>query len=222
MKFSERLVQSSLFVCALSSILIILLIILFIINEGLPAFSQVGVLNFITGSEWNVQYNVYGIFPMIVGTLIVTLLSLIIGVPLGVGCAIFLAEIAPLWARNTLKPTIETLAGIPSVVYGFFGLILIVPFIQNTFGGPGVSVLACGVVLAIMILPTIISVSEDSLRSVPREYREGRSPSARPRGRPSQASSSLRHAPAFWPALSWRWAAPSGKPWLCSWSAEAS
>jgi phosphate transport system permease protein len=173
MEMKERLVQSSLFVCALSSILIILLIILFIINEGLPALSQVGILQFVTGSEWNVQYNIYGILPMIVGTLIVTLLSLVIGVPLGVGCAVLLAEIAPFWMRNVLKPTIETLAGIPSVVYGFFGLIVIVPFIMNTFGGPGVSVLACGIVLAVMILPTIISVSEDALRSVPREYREG-------------------------------------------------
>lgn len=173
MELKERLVESSLFVCALSSILIILLIILFIINEGLPALGQVGILDFITGNEWNVQYNIYGIFPMIVGTLVVTLLSLAIGVPLGVGCAVLLAEIAPIWARDLLKPAIETLSGIPSVVYGFFGLIVIVPFILNTFGGSGVSVLACGVVLAIMILPTIISVSEDALRSVPREYREG-------------------------------------------------
>lgn len=173
MKLKEKLVESSLFVCALSSILIILLIILFIINEGLPVASQVGILEFITGSEWNVNYNIYGIFPMIVGTLIVTLLSLIIGVPLGVGCAILLAEIAPFWVRNILKPAIETLAGIPSVVYGFFGLVVIVPFIMYNLGGPGVSVLACGIVLAIMILPTIISVSEDSLRSVPRDYREG-------------------------------------------------
>jgi phosphate transport system permease protein len=173
MDLKERLVQSSLFVCALSSILIILLIILFIINEGLPIITQEGLVKFITGTEWNVPYNIYGIFPMIVGTLMVTLLSLAIAVPLGVGCAILLAEIAPLWARNILKPAIETLAGIPSVIYGFFGLVLIVPFIMNQFGGPGVSVLACGIVLAIMILPTIISVAEDSLRSVPREYREG-------------------------------------------------
>lgn len=173
MDYKEKVVQSSLFVCALSSILIILLIILFIINEGLPVISQVGIVNFITGSQWNVSYNIYGIFPMIVGTIVVTLLSLLIGVPLGLGCAILLAEIAPLWARDILKPAIETLAGIPSVVYGFFGLVVIVPLILAQFGGTGVSVLACGVVLAIMVLPTIISVSEDALRSVPQEYREG-------------------------------------------------
>jgi phosphate transport system permease protein len=173
MDLKERLVQSSLFVCALSSILIILLIILFIINEGLPIITQEGLVQFITGTEWNVSYNIYGILPMIVGTIVVTLLSLVIAVPLGVGCAVLLAEIAPFWARNILKPAIETLAGIPSVVYGFFGLVLIVPLIMSQFGGAGVSVLACGIVLAIMILPTIISVAEDSLRSVPREYREG-------------------------------------------------
>jgi phosphate transport system permease protein len=91
----------------------------------------------------------------------------------GLGCAILLSEVAPRWSRDILKPAIETLAGIPSVVYGFFGLILIVPFIMNNLGGGGLSVLACGIVLAIMILPTIISISEDALRSVPREYREG-------------------------------------------------
>jgi phosphate transport system permease protein len=110
---------------------------------------------------------------MIVGTLVITALALILGLPLGLGCAILLSEVAPQWSRNILKPAIETLAGIPSVVYGFFGLIVIVPFIMNNLGGSGLSVLACGIVLAIMILPTIISISEDAIRSVPREYREG-------------------------------------------------
>ncbi|WP_174590030.1 phosphate ABC transporter permease subunit PstC [Methanocella conradii] len=173
MHVKEKIVQSSLFICALSSIAIILLIIFFIINEGLPAISRRGILDFILGGEWNATYSVYGILPMIVGTLAVTLLSLLISVPLGVGCAILLAEIAPQWARDIIKPAIGTLAGIPSVVYGFFGLVVIVPWIVAQFGGTGVSVLACGIVLAIMVLPTIISVSEDALRSVPREYREG-------------------------------------------------
>lgn len=173
MKTMEKLIESSLIACALSSVLAIVLIILFIINEGLPILLSQGPVNFITGSNWMPQYNIYGIFPFIVGTLVVTILSLVLGLPLGLGCAILLSEIAPIWVRNILKPTIETLAGIPSVVYGFFGLIVIVPFITGTFGGTGMSVLACGIVLAIMILPTIISVSEDALRSVPREYREG-------------------------------------------------
>lgn len=173
MKLTERLVEPGLFACASSSVLIILLIVLFIISEGMPALSRAGPVSFITGSTWNVQYDVYGILPMIVGTLVVTALSLAIGVPLGVGCAILLAEVSPPWARDILKPAIETLAAIPSVVYGFFGLVLVVPFIMAAFGGPGVSVLACGIVLAVMVLPTIISVSEDALRAVPREYREG-------------------------------------------------
>lgn len=173
MRSSEKLVEMSLLVCALSSILLIAIIFIFILNEGLPVISNIGPVSFLTGTTWNSDYNSYGILPMILGTLIVTALSLLLGLPLGLGCAILLAEIAPLWARNILKPAIETLAGIPSVVYGFFGLILIVPFIMRNLGGPGTSVLACGIVLAIMILPTIISVSEDSIRSVPREYREG-------------------------------------------------
>lgn len=173
MKLREKLVEMSLLICALSSVLFIAIILLFIVQEGLPVLMQVGPVEFITGTNWNPGYNLYGILPMIVGTLVVTALSLALGLPLGLGCAVLLAEIAPMWARNILKPAIETLAGIPSVVYGFFGLVIIVPFIMNNLGGPGTSALACGIVLAIMILPTIISVSEDAIRAVPREYREG-------------------------------------------------
>ena len=173
MRLNEKLIEMSLFVCALSSVLIIALILIFIVNQGLPVISQVGLVNFITGTTWKADYSIFGILPMILGTLMITALSLLFGLPLGLGCAILLAEIAPVWVRNIMKPTIETLAGIPSVVYGFFGMLIIVPFIANNLGGPGTSVLACGIVLAIMILPTIISVSEDSIRTVPREYREG-------------------------------------------------
>jgi phosphate transport system permease protein len=175
MKYTEKIVEGSLLLTALSSILIILLILLFIVNEGLPILSKVGIVDFITGSVWQPAPSggTYGIFPLIIGTLAITALSLVLGLPLGLGCAILLSEVAPQWSRDILKPAIQTLAGIPSVVYGFFGLILIVPFIMNNLGGSGVSVLACGIVLAIMILPTIISISEDALRSVPREYREG-------------------------------------------------
>ena len=175
MKYSEKIIEGSLLIAALSSILIILLILLFIVNEGLPILARAGIVEFVTGSEWKPATvgGTYGIFPMIVGTLAVTLLALLLGLPLGLGCAILLSEVAPQWSRGILKPAIETLAGIPSVVYGFFGLIVIVPFIMDSLGGAGLSVLACGIVLAIMILPTIISVSEDALRSVPGEYREG-------------------------------------------------
>jgi len=175
MKYREKIVEGSLLISALSSVLIIVLILLFIVNEGLPTLARVGVVEFITGTVWKPAPagGIYGIFPMIAGTLAVTVLALVLGLPLGLGCAILLSEVAPQWSRNILKPAIETLAGIPSVVYGFFGLVVIVPFIMNNLGGSGLSLLACGIVLAIMILPTIISVSEDAIRSVPREYREG-------------------------------------------------
>lgn len=174
MRYKEKLAEMGLSRCALSSILIIAIIFSFIVNEGLPVISRIGLVSFLTGMTWNTDYSLYGILPMVLGTLIVTALSLLLGLPLGLGCAVLLAEIAPAWARNIMKPAIETLARIPSVVYGFFGLIIIVPFIMN-FGPPyaGTSVLACGIVLAIMILPTIISVSEDAIRAVPRDYREG-------------------------------------------------
>ncbi len=175
MKYREKIVEGSLLISALSSVLIIVLRLLFIVNEGLPTLARVGVVEFITGTVWKPAPagGIYGIFPMIAGTLAVTVLALVLGLPLGLGCAILLSEVAPQWSRNILKPAIETLAGIPSVVYGFFGLVVIVPFIMNNLGGSGLSLLACGIVLAIMILPTIISVSEDAIRSVPREYREG-------------------------------------------------
>lgn len=173
MKALEKLIESSLFVCAISSIITIALIIIFIVANGLPAIIKTGPMEFIFGGVWNASYNIYGIFPMIVGTLVVTILSLILGVPLGVGCAILIAEVAPAWVRSILRPAIETLAGIPSIVYGLFGLIILVPLIMNTLGGGGLSVLACGIVLAIMILPTVISVSEDAIRSVPQDFREG-------------------------------------------------
>lgn len=173
MKLKEKLIESSLFTCALSSVLTILLIILFIVFNGLPVILSQGPISFITGTVWNPSYNIFGIFPMIVSTVLVTILALILGMPLGIGCAVLISEVAPSWVRNLLRPAIETLAAIPSVVYGLFGLVIIVPFILNTFGGPGMSLLACGIVLAIMILPTIISISEDAVRAVPREYREG-------------------------------------------------
>lgn len=169
----EKIIESCLFICAISCILTIFLIILFVINNGLPVLLKEGVVNFITGSTWAPAYGIFGILPMIAGTMAITVLSLLIALPLGLGCAVLIAEVAPYTVRYALKPAIETLAAIPSVVYGFFGLIMIVPFITNAFGGTGTSVLACTIVLTVMILPTIISVSEDAIRSVPLEYREG-------------------------------------------------
>ena len=173
MRDREKLAETLLTFIGLSSVAILGLIIVFIFKEGLPAFAQVGVWQFITGTRWSPGKGVLGIFPMIVGSFFVTAGALLIGLPLGLGCAIYLSELATRKTAAFLKPTIELLAGIPSVVFGFIGLTLIVPFIRNFFGGPGFSVLASAVVLGIMILPTMVSVSYDALRAVPPVYREG-------------------------------------------------
>lgn len=172
-KTTERIIEAGLLVCALSCIITIFLIIVFIIAQGLPVILNEGPVSFVAGSKWSPEYGIFGILPMILGTFAVTILSLLIALPLGLGCAMLIAEVAPAGVRDVIRPAIETLAAIPSVVYGLFGLIVLVPFIREYIGGNGFSILAGGVVLAIMILPTIISVSEDALRSVPGELREG-------------------------------------------------
>ena len=171
-KFEEFLVEKALLITALSSIIIILLIIIFVFSQGLPAIESYGFFNFIFGSTWNPPSGDYGILPMIVGSLGITALALLFAVPLSLLCAIFMAEIAPKIIRRILKPVIETLAGIPSVVYGFFGLIVLVPIMRVQFGGTGFSMLTASLILTVMIMPTIISISEDALRSIPHEYKE--------------------------------------------------
>lgn len=171
-RLGEFLVEKGLFITAISSVVIILLIVVFIFSEGLPAMESYGFLNFIFGSTWDPSSGQYGVLPMIVGSMGITLLALLFSVPLSLLCAIFMAEIAPQTMRKILKPVIETLAGIPSVVYGFFGLIVLVPIMRTYFGGTGFSMLTASIILTVMILPTIVSVSEDSIRSVPSEYKE--------------------------------------------------
>jgi len=161
------------FAFALSSITVLALITVFIFIQGLPIISHVGLFSFIFGMSWAPSYGEYGIFPMIVGSVSVTLGAVVLGVPIGICCSIFLTEFAPAFIRNIFRPVIQLLAGIPSVVYGFWGLIFIVPFIRDYLGGPGLSILAGSVILAIMILPTIISISEVSILALPRQYKEG-------------------------------------------------
>ncbi len=170
--WEEFLVEKVLLLAAISSIIIILLIIGFVIQQGLPAMEQVGPLNFIFGMDWSPSYDLYGVFPMIIGSLGMMALALLFAVPLSIFGAIFLAEVAPKTMRQILKPTLQTLAGIPSVIYGFFGLIVLVPFMRVTFGGSGFSMLTASIILTVMILPTILSISEDALRSIPLEYKE--------------------------------------------------
>ena len=171
-KWDEILVEKVLFLTAISSIAIIVLIVVFIFQQGAPALQQVGILNFIFGMNWDPTNGFYGVFPMIVGSLGITALALLMAVPLSICCSLFLAEVAPSKMRKILTPTIQALAGIPSVIYGFFGLIVLVPIMRVQFGGSGFSMLAASILLTIMILPTITSISEDAFRSIPVEYKE--------------------------------------------------
>lgn len=155
------------------SILAVILICLFLFANGIPAMHKIGIFNFLFGTKWKPGNNLFGIFPMIVGSLYVTALAVIFGVPVGLLTAVFLSRFCPQKLHKVLKPAVDLLAGIPSVVYGFFGLMVIVPFVRNVFGGNGSSILTAGILLGMMILPTIISVSESSLNAVPESYYEG-------------------------------------------------
>jgi phosphate transport system permease protein len=170
---NEKLVELSLLVLAFSAVSILAVITIFIFKEGTPIMFKYGFRHFLLGMDWYPTEQSFGLLPMIIGSIMVTIGSLFIGIPFGLACAIFLTEFSTPRLRQILKPVIELLAGIPSVVYGFMGVVILIPFIRNTFGGPGFSVLAASVILGIMILPTIISISIDSLQAVPRSYREG-------------------------------------------------
>jgi len=170
---SDRIVQAVLFATALSSIAALLIITFFIFRTGVPAILRIGLGNFMLGTEWAPTSGQFGILSMIAGSLSVTLGALLLGVPLGLAVAILTVEFAPPAAMRILRPAIQLLAGIPSVIYGFIGLLVLVPFIRQVFGGPGLSILAGSIVLGIMILPNVVSISEDAIRAVPRSYREG-------------------------------------------------
>lgn len=170
---NERLIKLSLLVLAFSAVAVLLVITVFIFGEGTPIMFRYGFKKFLAGLNWYPTEKSFGLLPMIIGSLYVTFGALLIGVPLGLACAIFLTEFSSGRVRRILKPVIELLAGIPSVVYGFIGVVILVPFIRSTLGGPGLSVLAAAIILGIMILPTVISISIDSLQAVPHSYREG-------------------------------------------------
>lgn len=169
----EKLLGLGFFLIALSTLSALAVITIFIFTEGVPVIAKVGVFNFIFGMKWAPSLGYYGIFPMIVGTVSVTLGAALIGVPVALCCSIFLTEFAPRRVSTIMRPAIQLLAGIPSVVYGFWGLTFIVPLIRTYLGGPGLSILAGSLILAIMILPTIISISEVSLLSLPGLYKQG-------------------------------------------------
>ena len=173
MKIKEKLWEIIFLIAAGFSILAVLLICLFLFANGIPAMHKIGLTNFMFGTKWKPGNDLYGIFPMIAGSLYVTAGAILTGVPVGLMTAIFLSKFGPKWLHKMLKPAIDLLAGIPSVVYGFFGLMVIVPFVRNVFGGNGSSILTASLLLGMMILPTIISVSETALNAVPQSYYEG-------------------------------------------------
>jgi phosphate transport system permease protein len=172
-KRKELFMKIVFLVSASASILAVALICIFLFANGVPAISKIGVFSFLSGTKWKPLNDLFGILPMIVGSVYVTAGAIVIGVPIGIICAVFMARFCPKPLYKLLKPATELLAGIPSIVYGFFGLVVIVPFMQDLFGTNGKGVLTASILLGIMILPTIIGVSESAIRAVPNSYYEG-------------------------------------------------
>jgi phosphate transport system permease protein len=171
----ERGIGGMLLATALGALIALGLITYFIFQAGVPLIAKVGLWQFLTSTTWNpiASEPQFGILPMIVGSLWLTVGSLVIGVPLGLAVAIFMVELAPIRLAAVMRPAIQLLAGIPSVIYGFIGLTLLAPLVRSTFGGPGLSVLTGALILGFMILPSIIAISEDAMRAVPIAIREG-------------------------------------------------
>ena len=172
-KIIELIMKIVFLLSACISVLAVAVICYFLFSEGLPAIAEIGPGNFLGGTLWKPLEGLFGILPMIIGSIYVTAGAILIGVPIGLLCAIFMAKFCPAKLYRFLKPAIDLLAGIPSIVYGFFGLVVIVPVMQALTGTSGKGVLTASIMLGIMILPTIISVSESSLRAVPESYYEG-------------------------------------------------
>ncbi len=171
-KIKDYVMRAVFFIAACLSVFAVLLICWFIFSNAFPAINEIGVGEFLFGTVWKPLNNKFGIFPMIIGSLYVTAGAVAIGVPVGVLSAVYMAKYCPKKVYKIMKPAIDLLAGIPSVVYGFFGLVVIVPAVRQLFGG-GKSVFTASLLLAIMILPTVISISEASIRAVPQSYYEG-------------------------------------------------
>ncbi len=173
--FFEKLMEIIFFISASFSIISVILICHFMFSNGIPAIGKIGVFNFLLGKDWSPS-NIppsFGIFPMIVGSIYVTAGAIILGVPIGILTAIFLAKFCPEKLYKILKPAVNLMAGIPSIIYGFFGLVVLVPLIRKLFNGTGSSILTASILLGIMILPTIIGLSEAAIKSVPSSYYEG-------------------------------------------------
>ena len=172
-KYKEKIMEIVFLLAACVSIIAVALICVFLFANGVPAMKEIGFADFLLGKEWRPGNDIYGIFPMILGSIYVTAGAIIIGVPIGLLTAVFMARYCPAGIYKIVKPAVELLAGIPSVVYGFFGMVVIVPFVRSSIGGNGSSILSASILLGMMILPTIISQSEASIRAVPDSYYEG-------------------------------------------------
>ena len=172
-KIKERGMKIVFMVAACASVLAVFLICLFLFASGIPAIGKIGPLEFLFGTEWRPSNDLYGIFPMIVASIYVTGGAILVGVPVALLTSVFMARYCPKKIYRPLKSGIELMAGVPSIVYGFFGLVVMVPMIRETFGGTGTSWLAASLLLGIMILPTIIGVSESAIRAVENSYYEG-------------------------------------------------
>ncbi len=171
-RFTEFAIEALIRVLGFSSIGFVLLIFLFLLREGVPVFFEVPLRD-LFGTRWYPTFDLFGTLPLILGSLLVTVTAILIALPLGVATAVFVREVAPNWAREILKPVIEVLAGIPSVVLGFFGMTMIAPLIREVLGAPtGLTAFTGAVILAYMSLPTLISVAEDALDAVPKSYRD--------------------------------------------------
>ena len=169
----EKAAECFFFLSACISIFAVALICIFLFTNGLPAMKEIGFIDFLSGKKWKPGMDTFGIYPMILGSIYVTAGAIIIGVPAGVLTAIFLTKFCHPRLCKIFKTIIDLMAGVPSVVYGFWGMVVLVPFVKNTFGGNGNCILTASILLGIMILPTIISVSEASLQAVPKTYYEG-------------------------------------------------
>ena len=172
-KVKEGIMHALFLICACVSILAVVLICVYLFASGIPAMTEIGLTDFLFGTKWKPSSGYFGIFPMIIGSIIVTGIAVLIGVPIGILCAVFMSHYCPKKLYRFVKPAINLLAGIPSIVYGFFGLVVIVPFMKELCGGSGKSLLTAGILLGIMILPTVIKTTEASLNAVPRSYYEG-------------------------------------------------
>ena len=172
-RLTEKIIEIIFGFAAVMCIVAVVIICFFLFRSGIPAIGKIGLSEFLFGMKWKPGNELFGIFPMIVGSIIVTGLSVLLGVPIGILSAVFMVFYCPIGMYRLIKPIMNLLAGIPSIVYGFFGLVVLVPIMQELFGNGGKSLMTASLLLGIMILPTVISVTESSLRAVPSSYYEG-------------------------------------------------